>query len=81
MEFYQTEVGKVLAHGVHENNSSVGQIKNIIYLIRGAFDNGEYLTIGEMKQYLDMLESAAKKSQDGMDYVYENIKKWHESNK
>lgn len=78
--FYSTEVGRILAHGVHENNSSVGQIKNIIYLIQEHLKESG-LNDAEMNQYLSMLESAAKKSQDGMDYVYENIKKWHESNK
>lgn len=73
MEFYNTEVGKILAHGVHENNSSAGQILGLSRIIREESRTKE-LSQEDLEKYLTMMETAVKKSQDGMDYVYSHIK-------
>lgn len=79
-EFYKTEVGKILAHGVHENNSSVGQIQSSVYLLRRDKANGS-LTDVEFLEYMDIIEKALKKNQDAMDYIYSNIKRIQEESK
>jgi len=77
MEFYNTEVGKILAHGIHEQNSSLGQISSCVYLLKSEKENGD-LTNEEFLKYMDMIESAIKKNKDGMDYIYIKLKEIEE---
>lgn len=70
--FWKTESGKIMGHGVHEHNSGMGFIINAVSFIRQEFDSGE-LTKENLDKYLDIILKGKKRSQDGIDYIYEKL--------
>jgi len=76
--FYKTEVGKVLMHGIHEHNSAIGQINNLVKFIdhslKNNLDNKE-----EIEKSLDMILVAKKKAEESMDYIYKHFSSKHDS--
>lgn len=70
--FWKTESGKIMSHGVHEHNSGMGYIINAVSFISEEFDSGK-LTKESLDKYLDIILKGKIKSQDGMDYIYEKL--------
>jgi hypothetical protein len=68
-KFWDTDTGKVFAHGLHEHNSAIGLIKGKIYL----YKKGAY-KISDIPKLVEQLEGNVKKAQDAMDFIYKNIR-------
>jgi hypothetical protein len=60
--FWETDIGKVFAHGIHEHNSAIGLIKGAISLYRKGHYTGKGLA--------DAIETYTKKAQDSVDFIY-----------
>ncbi len=71
--FLNTQVGKVLAHGIHEHNSGMGFIISAVNLINLEHENGT-LTTEMLEKYLDIIIKGKIKSTEGIDYIYEQLK-------
>ncbi len=71
--FYQTQVGNILAHGIHEHNSGMGFIVSAVNLIKSEQESGT-LTKEMLEKYLDIIIKGKDKSTNGIDYIYEQLK-------
>ncbi len=76
--FYQTQVGRILAHGIHEHNSGMGFIVSAVNLIKSEHESGT-LTNEILEKYLDIIIKGKDKSTDGIDYIYEQLKSIEEN--
>lgn len=70
--FWETPTGKIVSHGVHEhvNATSFMTTKIITVLDKPEDYSKEYLL-----EMLSNFRTHIKRSNDAMDYVYENLKK------
>jgi hypothetical protein len=69
-KFWETDMGKIFAHGIHEHNSALGKVGTKIALYKA----GKY-TLKDIPFLVNDLQNDLKKAQDSMDYIYENVRK------
>lgn len=69
-QFWQTDMGKIFAHGIHEHNSALGKIGAKITL----YKSGKYKKEDE-HFLINELQNDLKKAQDSMDFIYEKVRK------
>lgn len=69
-QFWQTEMGKIFAHGIHEHNSALGKIGTKI-----AFYKAGGYKVKDIPFLVNQLENDLKKAQDSIDFIYENVRK------
>jgi hypothetical protein len=70
-KFWDTEIGKIMSHGLHEHNTVLGQIARSRYYIEHKFDS---LTKEQILIQINNIEEGKKKAQEAMDFIYEKLK-------
>jgi len=72
--FYSDPIGSLLSYAIHEQNAGIGSIK---WQIKKISNKLKELSISDptISTALEAINLATKKQEDGMDYIYEKVKK------
>lgn len=76
MDFWKSENGRIVGHGIHDHNSGIGYIRTYISIFKKKIENNETITIED----LDKLEIGIKRCKDSIDYIYIKFKDKFEEN-
>lgn len=71
MEFWKTDIGKILSYGIHEHNGAISLISGNIGLCK------KYIELENTEKALECLErakQAIKRANEGIDYIYIKLK-------
>lgn len=78
--FWETKIGKILSHGIHEHNSGLGYIQNGKSLLMKEFKLAQEDELSEISFQIlfDKNMATIRKGQDkckeSIDYIYKNLK-------
>jgi len=72
--FWSTERGGILSHGVHDHNSGIAIIEGFIDILKYNTENDIQMTKEEILNYLSKIEKGTKRCTDSIDYIYKEIK-------
>lgn len=73
MGFFQTELGKILKHVIHEHANGSQLVKSATLMLIE-----EELNEEKQLQYLNFIIKGNKRCDDAIDYMYEKIKQYEQ---
>lgn len=85
MRFWDTEEGKILAHGIHEHSRGMSYIINSVAIIKALMMNGSIKfegdddSLAQFNKYLELILEGKKVSKDSIDFIYTKFKDKFES--
>ena len=79
MEYYKTEEGKLVHYLIHEHNNGIGIISNAVRGLEFRLDNKLPIEEEDLRKIIEWVRSGIKRSNDGVDYLYEKLKERHKN--
>lgn len=78
-KFFDTELGKIAFHVIHENNGAMGLINNNIHILKTLIELGE-LTDEKLTDVLNVMKNCVERTNAATDFLYVKTKEFHENN-
>lgn len=80
MNFFETEIGRIMSYTIHEHNGGIGGLINYIKFIEREVER-DAPNKEQIKEYLQSMMDHQERCKEAMDYAYTRLRELEEKKK